>query len=210
MSLLTEISAYLEIALILLGLFYTRKSDEGLIRAFLVFKILDVIVSMYFAYNQVNNMFMFHLETVVSFIIFSTLLYSKSKLISKRVLKYSILAFLSIEVFSLLTYNDIETFNSISRTISSVWFIALSIFYYYRLILSEELNDFKSIPLFWYVNGIFIYFISNFLLFFTFNQTMLVDKEITRLIWRINSISILVLYVLIIIGLSKKVKERSR
>ena len=196
------LTVFLELVLIVIGLIFSLKIKNKLIGAYFLFMFFAVVVATIFAYFKMNNMFAFHLETLVVLVIFNTLLYTEAKLISKRVLLYSCTAFILLEVFSLLTYNKIDAFNVINRSTSSIWFIVISIYFYYKLLISENLINFKSNPMFWYVTGLFIYFISNLLLFFTFNYVMFIDEQTSAIIWNINNISKLVFYTFLIQGMS--------
>jgi hypothetical protein len=193
----------LQIVILIIGLLLAIFSRQGILIGYYAFFVLIGVSGTLLASKGINNMFLFHSETLFEFIILNLIFYKyfKSEYIKLAIIIADVL-FIVIAVLTPIYWNPIETFNEIPRVISSLWFIGLSLF------LLKSLMDYKqdlfSLPTFWYVSAIFFYFTINLMLFSSYNRIGGLDFGKYFDVWMINDLSMYVLHFMIIYGISRE------
>lgn len=174
-----------------------KKYDRIIFFYIIISGMVDLVVSV-LAYNRINNLPVFHVFTVIEFILLSLFFNS----IYKRKI-YSIITFITIGIFILLAIlnsfflQDLYKFNTYTRSVEAIILICYCVYYFYHLISSNEDVNYSVT---WHVSGMFIYFSASSILFIMSNVTLTINKELNWILWHIHSAMLLIMYIFITIG----------
>jgi len=149
-----------------------------------------------------DNLFVYSLSFSWSFFILS--LYF-AELYSSIKLKAIILSI--VVIFQIYSLNYVQpatiqaSFDSISFGLMGLLITVYSLLYYAKQLRNQPKENILYVPHFWFVNGIFTYYASNFFIFLTFDT--LINRHYTNLsiIWRIHNVVFLVMCIYFFIGL---------
>ena len=99
----------------------------------------------------------------------------------------------------------VATFNSVSFGLISLLITIGSLFYYTRQLSGQPKENILKVSDFWYVNGIFTYYTSNFFIFLTYNTLTNRNDANIGVIWKIHNVVFLIMCVYFYIGMRCKV-----
>lgn len=142
------------------------KKTLGILSVFLVLNVIIEIVAFLISEYSINNMFVFHIHTVIEF---AFVVWVALKIIKPvRATEIAIIlpaAFLVFSIIDAFYIENLDSLNSLPRGIEGLIVIAISVFFFYRLFNSEENFDLLKYPYFWLFSGWLIYFSGTFFLF---------------------------------------------
>jgi len=98
----------------------------------------------------------------------------------------------------------VTSFNSIPFGLISLLVTVGSIFYYTRKLSVQPKENILKVRDFWYVNGIFTYYTSNFFIFLTYNTLVSRNYANITVIWKVHNVVFLIMCVYFYIGMRCK------
>jgi len=159
--------------------------------------VINATVS-FLAWRGINNMPIFHIYTILEFIVIS--FFFKSVHNNKLYTLFSciiLLIFIILSVINSIFIQGIWIFNTYSRSIEAVILIGYCIFGLIQLI--NKMDSFNN-SVFWYTSGLLVYFSASFVLFIVANLTLGIDKSLNWILWHIHAFMVFILYIFITKG----------
>jgi hypothetical protein len=152
-----------------------------------------------------DNLFVYSLNFSWSYFILSLYfidIYNSPVL--TRLILFIVVLFQVDSLFNIEQVTSEITFNSISFGIISLLITFYCLLYYTKQLSTQPKENILHVRDFWYVNGIFTYYASNFFIFLTFNT--LVNRHYTNIgiIWKIHNVVFLVMCIYFFVGLQCK------
>lgn len=200
---LAQISTLTVVIPLVIGLFRKKYFNSGekillyLTGLALLTEIIGQIIS-----KWSNNMYVFHIYTVVEFI-FISLFYIKFISPSRFIIVIRILIFLFIGIAAFDYFKEKNTMDDLSTTIESILFMLYSIVGFYTLLQNPVQYRVVDIPFFWFNTAILLYFAGNLFLFIFSSYIERHSHRVFSEVWAIHSIMNIIFYVLISIGFWK-------
>lgn len=156
--------------------------------------VLVEIISLFLWHKEINNLVMYHIYTVIEFIMIS-MIYTKvlTSLFPKYVFKILTFLFIIFAFLNVQFFQNIYTFNSNTITVSGIIIIIFSLSYFYALLQEIKYSALENNPMFWINSGFLIYFSTNLILFFINNSMFKASTEATYLVWGLHAIINIVL-----------------
>jgi hypothetical protein len=155
------------------------------------------------AIRAIYNTPVIHVFTVLELSLY-TWIYHKSmpQWFTRRITYFIIAGFTLLAIANTIFLESIWEFNANARALESVILIVLSLIYYYQLYREMKVYDLHLLPTFWVAAGVLVNFSTN-LLFFSFFSWLLQQDHIEAwdMALRIHSVSNIILYLLLAIGL---------
>ncbi len=205
MLLIWGIFFYIQVLLYSYTLYYSRIiKSKILFLIFLTTLILEISSYILGQILGIHNLFLYHIETICLFVLYNSLIYKYTNILSRYFYIYANIIFIILAFASIKLFDPINTFNEVARTISAIWFISIGGYYFYNTISSDVIIDFIKQPIFWYISAIFIYFTLNIMLFATYNTTMYIRISEYIDLWIINNISLIIMPIMFFIGMRKE------
>ena len=151
---------------------HLNTSQKGLLYLLIATALTEIISNLLW-YRSVNNFPVFHLYTIVQFLLI-TIIYKEElyPLFSKKFFIIISTCFLITGIGNALFVQSIYTFNSNTITLSGLLIIFFTLAYFYKLLKEIKYSTLERNPMFWLNVGFLIYFSSNLLLFFLNNNLM--------------------------------------
>jgi hypothetical protein len=150
----------------------------------------------------VNNMFVFHIYTVVEFTLIS---FFYIKVIGNtnitRFIFALIFIFLGIAIYDFI--NNMNRLDDLSTTTESIIVMLYAIFGFSSLLKNPVQSRVIAIPLFWFNTAFLIYFAGNLFLFIFSNYLQNHYKRQFDELWGIHSVMSIIFYLLISTGFWK-------
>ncbi|MEW7281131.1 hypothetical protein ABW636_21250 [Aquimarina sp. 2201CG1-2-11] len=187
---LSLISSFIVIIPLLISGFKLRSLNKVQIR--LVYLLLTVLlvesISNILWYQKVNNLPVYHFYTVLEFLLI-TAIYKKvlASLFSKLFFIIISSSFVLFAVINTLFFQDLQTFNSNTTTLTGVVVIFFSLCYFYALLKEVKYSTLETNPMFWINSGFLIYFSSNLILFFMNNSLFKGITEASYILWGLHA-----------------------
>ncbi len=174
----------------------TFPAELKIVTWYLYFNGITNIITGILASNNINNMPALHIYTALEFIIIS--IFYKKILEGTIIGKYIhviILSFLILCVINVVFFQNLNTYNSYTKSLEAIIVISLTIAYFKKTLDKIDiLRTIKNINV--YINsGILIYFSGSFTLFIISN-TISANSSLSNLTWNIHATFLLVMYVL--------------
>ncbi len=148
-----------------------------------------------------DNLFVYSLNFAWSYFILSQYF---SKIYGSRRLSWLISALIIPIQWSLVetlqTSRTIAFFDSTSFGIVSLLITLACLIYYARQLATKPQEDILTVRDFWYVNGIFTYYTSNFFIFLTYRTLTYLQPSNISIIWRIHNVVFLIMCIYFFIG----------
>ena len=172
---------------------------------FLLVTVVIYLVSTLLALNKISNTAVIHADTVIEALFLLTFFYTIFPHPAAR--KYILFLVAGFTVFCCINFIFIQGpghYNSYSRPVEAIIFIALSMFYFWNSGNEAPAGNWTDAPLNWVVSGVLLYFSSAFFLFIFSN--LVVSKynlSINELVWNIHATLVVIMYLLFAIGFSK-------
>lgn len=98
----------------------------------------------------------------------------------------------------------IATFDSSSFGLVSLLVTLYCLLYYAKQLSEQPRENILTVRNFWYVNGLFTYYTSNFFIFLTYNTLTRMNAANIGVIWRVHNVVFLIMCVYFFIGLRCK------
>ena len=187
---LSLISSFIVIIPLLISGFKLRSLNKVQIR--LVYLLLTVLlvesISNILWYQKMNNLPIYHFYTVLEFLLI-TAIYKKvlANLFSKLFFIVISISFVLFAIVNTLFFQDLQTFNSNTTTLTGVVVILFSLCYFYALLKEVKYNNLETNPMFWINSGFLIYFSSNLILFFMNNSLFKRITEASYILWGLHA-----------------------
>lgn len=204
MNLFTYILAYLYPVFIVFAILLSKKKELHLHFYFFLFLLATEVVGNFMALQGNNNLFIFHLKSVIEILFFAQIFkeYIKSNK-ANYALNFIQVITIPIAILLIIFIDPLDQFNVAFQIIESIILI-LMVSYYYIKIFSKTV-DLINTPSFWYATSILLYFVSNIIMFSSFYIAERIYKTGINL-WIITYISSLIFIGLFIFGLYKEKK----
>jgi hypothetical protein len=152
---------------------------------------------------RINNLFIFHLHTVVEFILISSFyLVQFESDRPKRIFFIMQDCFVVFAFISVIYFQPITVFNSVSRAIEALLIIFMAFSFYNKMLRELKITYLSRSPKFWINTAFFFYYSGSFFLFLL--GTAIIDQipfEVSRLIFSFFGILTIVLYLFFAAGL---------
>lgn len=176
---------------------------------YLLISALTNLVVVSLAMNHFNNMPVFHVFTVLEFIIL-TLFFRELSNNPKAIMLFNILL-VAFPVFAILNtayIQPIHTYNSISRTVESLLLIGFSLASFYTMLGQNHPLNKQSKNLMWINAGMLCYF-SGSLFLFIFSKYIMKDVTANKVAWIIHAVLVAAfLYTMITVYLIKSKNQK--
>lgn len=151
---------------------------------------------------KLDNLYAYSLNFSWSHYILSLYFFDLYKTASwKKLIVGAVALFQFVSVFSIEPATAQITFDSVSFGLISLLITLLSLYYYASQLSGQPRENILNVSDFWYVNGIFTYYASNFFIFLTFNTLISKQYADLAIIWRVHNIVFLVMCIYFFIGL---------
>lgn len=98
-----------------------------------------------------------------------------------------------------------SAFDSISYGLISLLITFFSLYYYTRQLTEQPKENILKSRDFWYVNGIFTYYASNFFIFLTYNRLVSQNDVNIGVIWKIHNVVFLIMCIYFFMGMRCKI-----
>ncbi|GAB3737733.1 hypothetical protein [Spirosoma lituiforme] len=152
-----------------------------------------------------DNLFAYSLNFSWSYYILS--LYF-SRLYASRKWEWFILGLAALYQLNLLHTVQISStvadFNSVSFGSISLLITVACLAYYLQQLAGQPRENILTVRNFWYVNGIFTYYASNFFIFLTYNSLVSRNYANIGVIWKIHNVVFLIMCVYFFVGMRCK------
>jgi len=149
-----------------------------------------------------NNLYLYHINCVVSFVLLSGFFRQVLRPVRlKQAIGWVLLLFLTFFVINLLYWENISTFNSNTLGLASLILIVYCLLYYLDKLTHPATDNITKSTHFWYVTGLFTYYVSSFFIFVTYRT--LTQQQISNLgfLWRIHNVVFLIMCGYFLIGM---------
>jgi hypothetical protein len=116
-----------------------------------------------------------------------------------------------VVIYQLNSINNLQlaeasiSFNSLSFGTISLLITLGCLFYYARQLSGQPKENILKVRDFWYVNGIFTYYTSNFFIFLTYNSLVSRKYANIGIVWEIHNVVFLVMCIYFYIGMRCKI-----
>jgi hypothetical protein len=181
---------------LIVGLKGYKKFDttSKLVIYYLIVAALANLVAVSLALNHNNNMPIFHVFTVLEFILLS-LFFQRltSHRLTKKILTFCIISFSVFSIINIIYIEPITTYNSLTRSVESILLIVFSLFSFYKGLEADQAVRKKIKHLLWIHIGLICYF-SGSLFLFIFSEWIAKDVGVYRVGWIIHAILVTFLY----------------
>lgn len=205
---ISEFFVYLDtISPLILLFFIFFKKNEDWRRDYILWYILvqAILNSIAIIYDQIlirNNLYIYDLNCILSFILLSLFFHSVFKAEHVRDITKLILAFFIVFFLANLYWGDgLNTFNSITYGVASFILVVYCFFYYLKKLKNPVTSNIAKSRIFWYVTGIFTYYSGSFFIFITYSYLTLQKIEKVGLLWRLHNFIFLLMCIYLFIGL---------
>jgi hypothetical protein len=159
------------------------------------------------SYYPFPNYFVYHLALPISFLSLIFFFKQNGKKIFYTSVFYKTGLFLIIFfILNSLFFEKINSFNSISYTLSSLYILVVCLNYFWLKINSDSSKDILSQPDFWFISGFFIYYCSSFIVFSVYKFFIESNDQLAWVAWQFQSCMLLVMCVMITKGIKQKYK----
>ncbi len=137
---------------------------------------------------DINNLFAVHLYTVLQFAVL-VLIMEKGlfPLLSRIVSRSLIFLFALFALMDAFWWNDLYSFNTYARPLSSFILLLLVLLFFYKTLKELKIKSLERAPLFWLSIGLILYF-SGSLFIFLFTNYVKTSNEALLTIWGIHAI----------------------
>ncbi len=152
--------------------------------------------------NTTNNYYIYHIGLPVAFLalVYFFKVKQKDLFFSKAFFLAGLFLFFYF-IFSSFFVQTIATFNYISYTIASAYILAVCINYLQRIVHVDIEFDILKSPVFWFVAGLFIYYSTSLVVFFSFSIFIKKLNEMGGTVWSVQNIMMMVGFALITKGI---------
>ncbi len=186
---------------------YIQQNDKFLILYAVVFFVLYGATNVLGAY-KIHNLFLYHVISLVELIMVSY--YILKLVLQKSFLFYFLIinvAYLFLWTGNIIFFEPLDVYNGNSAVLADLIVLFLCMYYLLSLSAKEEILYFQKLPAFWIVSGFLIYAALSLLVFISYGYisneylNKIATADQANQMWFINSIAMVIKYVLIVFGL---------
>ncbi len=186
---------------------YRRLSPElKIITWYLFFAAVASIINSLLGLNNINNMPVMHIYTLIEFILLSV--FYRKILDSTRTGKYVyalIPVFIILCIVNVFFFQNIHTYNTYTKSIEAVIIIFFAVAYFKKILDKIGPDESRSNLIVYLNSGLLLYFSGSFALF-TISNLIVENRPFFLVMWSIHATFLLLLYILIAIALWKHKK----
>lgn len=177
-------------------------TSEKILLWFVVASALSDVIAFVLQRQDINNMFLFHIYTVVEFTLIS--LFYVKVISNPRITPFIIGAlfpFLCVAVYEFITNRN--GLDVICTTTESIVLMLYAILGFSSMLKNPVQSRVVAIPLFWFNTAVLLYFAGNLFLFVFSNYMQSHFGNQFNGLWRIHSVMSIIFYLLIGTGFWK-------
>jgi len=197
----------------LLPLFYIMVQNS-VVRKELAFLLLYLLSLFLFntladglSFYTFSNYFVYHIELPVSFFfLLKFLKRNKQQIFYTEHFYKAGLFIIVLFIANSFLWEKINLFNSLSYSVCSFYILIVCLNYFWFKFNSDDKDDILTLPNFWFIAGLFIYHSSSFIVFFTYKIFIQTNDQLAWITWNFQSLMLLMMCVLIVIGIKQKLK----
>ena len=159
-------------------------------------------------FYEINNHFLYHIQNQLNLIILS-FYFIQLPLLAKHSLVIILtgILFTIANVSWKLSSGNYTIFDSFGFAWSSVIFTIYCLLYYAALLHSQKGENLFSIPTFWFVTGILIYYACCFFIFILYRHYSMLGN--TGLLWRFQNVMLMIMSIFIAKGFVCQASHKS-
>ncbi|HEY1112642.1 MAG TPA: hypothetical protein VGE66_03745 [Chitinophagaceae bacterium] len=178
---------------------YRQVPGGGLLVLYLLASTLFAGYSNYLADQTINNMFLYHLFSLLEATCLLLLLNQYSK-VDRRALWLTLSFYALFWVVNIMLWEPLTLFNSNSATVLNLITAFFCFRYFLTLVNTDEILRFQRLPSFWIVSGLLFYCIVAILALSSYKYKDWFSESDLQISWRIQLVAQLIKYILITIG----------
>lgn len=172
---------------------------------YLIICLIIEFVSDVLWYDNINNLWLFHIFTLLEFTCFMYIFFQILKIEHKQKLfSVIILSFLIIFLVDIIFISGHLKMNELARNVEGFTFIVLSILYFKSLMKSNEHQSLLQKFSFWFSSAILLYFSGSLFIFLFSNYLLDSSPETFFGIYAIHSILSIIFNILLAICFTRK------
>lgn len=157
---------YFQILSLVLAIFFYAKTRDKIIKYFIPFLLLTVIVELvgtWFSYKDIKNYWLYNIFTTIEFIFYSFLFYLHfRRLVFKKVALVLIPILILFDVVNLTFIQGTKYFHTYTFLLGSFFIVVFCCFFLYESILPEHINQHLSKqPFFRICIGLLIFYLGS-------------------------------------------------
>ena len=156
--------------------------------------------SNYLADRTTNNMYLYHLYSLLE-AVFLLLLLNKFSGMDRRVLWLTLSFYILFWIANVTLWESLLNFNSNTAAVLNLLTAFFCFRYFLLLIKTNEILYFQKLPSFWIVSGLLFYCIVSILVVSSYKYKDWFSEWDLHLNWRIQQVANIVKYLLISIGI---------
>ncbi len=158
--------------------------------------------SNYLADRRINNLFIYHLFSIIEITLLLYFFKQVIKIKSVTIgIKWIILLFLIISVLNFLFLESSDSLNSNTLSIEFLVIIIFCSIYYFKFSQSDQIVVFHKQPYFWIVTGFFVYFTTTLLVFSLYKYTVTSYRSFIFDFWIFQEVMYIIKNLLIAYGI---------
>lgn len=188
MPLLSYIVLAVEFGTLLVGGFRYRNLPRPLrvLEWLVVFTVGEAIIERVLGYLHINNLWVFHVSTLVEYVLLSLLFFSWiSHRRSRLVLTVCLVMFIIVWSISKFLFEPFSNIDGWTSALSKILQMVFSIVLLVDVVKESDIiwtND----PRIWVASGIIIYSAGSLFMFALFNEMLQISPDRLKLIWTLN------------------------
>lgn len=178
---------------------YRQVPGGGLLVLYLLASTLFAGYSNYLADHDINNMYLYHIFSLLEATCLVLLLDRYSKM-DRRALLLTLSFYGLFWVVNVVLWEPLTLYNSNSATVLSLITAFFCFRYFLTLVNTDEILHFQRLPSFWIVSGLLFYCIVAILALSSYKYKDWFSEWDLQISWRIQLVAQLIKYLLITIG----------
>ncbi len=146
-------------------------------------------ISNYLADRTVNNLFLYHLYTLITFSAVSYFLFIQK--LGAFLNKLIVATFVTVVIYTILNtlyFEPLNVFDSNAIMLTSFFTIVYSIAYFILILRNDQNPTRNRTHTFWAISGFFIYASGTFLIFYFFKYSNQFFKSLANQFWQVQNI----------------------
>ena len=178
---------------------YRQLPGGGLLVSYLLAATLFAAYSNYLADHNYNNMYLYHIFSLLEAACLLLLLNRYSKM-DRRALWLTLSFYALFWIVNVWLWEPLDSYNSNSSTVLSLITAFFCFRYFLVLVNTDEILRFQRLPSFWIVSGLLFYCIVAILALSSYKYKDWFSEWDLQISWRIQLVAQIIKYILITIG----------
>lgn len=163
--------------------------DMKIIFWYLFITVVLFLISNYLADRTVNNLFLYHLYTLVTFTAVSCFLYiQKLDVLLNKLIKINYAIVFIFIILNSVYFEPLTVFDSNAIMLTGFFTIVYSIAYFILILRNDQNLTRTRTHTFWAISGFFIYASGTFLIFYFFKYSNQFFKSLASQFWQVQNI----------------------